>query len=336
MTVVNQGGAASIESGTGVKSFFGSADEYSLEFQAGAASGGEDALVFRDESTGEDRFMLPVNAALEVLNQALDVRGQDIEDAGTQIYDAANTEIPNSIVEALANFAVNDVFDDYPVHNADVQALQNFALGDQFNAYPLADADVSGLPLDVVPAGAAVADQIDITAGGTSTIQPPAGEQWSITAYFTLNQVTLEATDGTLTDEIAGGGSNVYNTRIPIDNALYLQFNNTDACDAREAAYHGSKISSTMTGDMVDITAGGTSTIQPPAGDDWVVQTIYVSNGLIEVDSTDGTDVVPDILGTTTIQEDTHIPVTNANYLRFNNTDSCNARHAGFNSIQTA
>lgn len=88
-----------------------------------------------------------VEAALQAANQGLseltdyDVAGNDVTDAGTTLYDATAGEFPNGVIEALANFASNDVISGYPLSLAtDTEATQyplSLANDTEASAYPL-------------------------------------------------------------------------------------------------------------------------------------------------------------------------------------------------------
>lgn len=137
-----------------------------------------------------------------------------------------------------------------------------------------------------MPAYTPVALHASYGAGVVTYIQPPAGETWMYTRFYTSNVYPslVQAGPVVTVDYFISQVADIYQAHILIDNTNYLKLA-ADATYGGSCSIYGLKIDSAFSGVLSpwvavgSIAAGAAVTFQPPVGELWVLKTATQSGG---------------------------------------------------------
>ncbi len=124
---------------------------------------------------------------------------------------------------------------------------------------------------------------VNVGAGGTFTIRPPAGEAWLVKDFTSNNapvanvaDISVSLTDGanpclSMNDPTTDPGKRLNQCEYYITHDLFLLITNTGAAGA-EIGWFGEKVNpNTVVGEVLTLGAGATVSIIPPVGQTWKI-----------------------------------------------------------------
>lgn len=211
------------------------------------------------------------------------------------------------------------------------------------NSYYLRIKNASGSAISVQRTLVTVTEVESITRGasvasaGSVSWQPAANEHWMIDNLANdTGAYSVDYYDGT---NAAGTGADLHSApgvsrqrSILISNSHYLRYTNSSG-STQKVSISGKRVPSgvTATVAMASLAGGGSTTVQPPSGEQWMLVSTGSQNLNVEFQKYDGvTAIRVAASGATRLS----VPLSNSIYLRILNNDGANARYYAYAALK--